>query len=194
MLRGFSGVRDINRSWWSPMIRGIVAVLFGLVALILPGLTLRVLIALFGAYVLLDGIFAIVAALQAIQARRSFVWSLVEGIASITVGILTFFWPGLTALVLLYFVAFWAILTGVVEIVAAVELRRIIQGEWLLLLSGVLSIVFGVVLVLFPGAGALSLIWLIGIYAIVFGVLLIDLSLRLRSVRDERAQRMTPAF
>lgn len=188
----------LARNWWAVLIRGIAAVLFGILALVLPGLTLRVLVLLFGAYALVDGIFAIVAAVQALNRRqgfdwRSIGWPIVEGIAGIIAGLLTFFWPGVTAFVLLYFIGAWAIITGITEIVQAVALRRIIQNEWLLILSGAASIVFGILLYLFPGAGAVAIVWLIGSYAILFGILLIGLSLRLRSMRMQ-GQRMTPAF
>lgn len=181
------------RNWWAVLIRGIVAVLFGLLALILPGLTLRVLIALFGAYVLVDGIFAIIAAVRAIEQRRSFGWLLFEGVVGIIAGVLTFFYPGLTALVLLYFIAAWAILTGIAEIVQAIELRRVIHNEWLLILGGIASILFGLLAFFLPGVTALTLIWLIGIYAIIFGVALIALSLRLRGMQHRR-ETMRPAF
>jgi uncharacterized membrane protein HdeD (DUF308 family) len=169
-----------------------VAVLFGLLALFLPGLTLQVLIALFGAFVLVDGILAIAGAIRAIQRQRRFGWLLVEGILGILRGLFAFVWPSVTALVLVYFIAAWAILTGIADVVQAVELGRVISNEWLLILSGALSIVVGILLFLFPSGGALALVRLIGIYAILFGALLIGLSFRIRSLQ-ERSQRMTPA-
>lgn len=188
----------LARNWWSVLIRGIVAVLFGILALFLPKLTLQVLILLFGVYALVDGIFALVAAVQAFNRRRGFTWRsvgwpILEGIAGIVVGLLAFLWPGETALVLLYLIAAWAIVTGIAELVQAVALRRIIRNEWLLVLSGIASIVFGILLFVFPGAGALAIVWLIGAYAILFGALLIGLSLRLRSMRP-RGETMTPAY
>lgn len=187
----------VARNWWALLIRGIIAVLFGVLALLLPGLTLRVLVLLFGAFALVDGIFAIVAAVRELGRRRTFDWRrvgwpLIEGIAGIVAGLLTFFWPGITALVLLYFIGAWAIITGIAEIMQAVELRRIIRNEWLLVLSGIASVVFGILLFLFPGAGALAVVWLIGIYAIIFGILFIALSLRLYSAGSHR-ESMTPA-
>lgn len=188
----------LARNWWAVLIRGIAAVLFGILALILPGLTLQVLILLFGVYALVDGIFAIMSAVRALNRRRGFDWRsvgwpIIEGIIGIVVGLLAFFWPGETALVLLYFIGAWAILTGISEIVQAVALRRIIQNEWLLILGGVASIVFGILAFAIPGATALAIVWLIGLYAIVFGVLLIGLSLRLRSMRT-RGETMRPAY
>jgi uncharacterized membrane protein HdeD (DUF308 family) len=177
-------LETLTRYWWAVALRGAVALLFGLLALIWPGITVIVLVALFGAYALVDGAFALG---TAIFGRRDGAggrgWLVVEGIAGIAVGILTFAWPGVTALVLLWLIAAWALVTGVLEIVAAVRLRREIQGEWVLALSGVLSVLFGIVLIVWPAAGALAVVFLIAIYAIVFGVVLLALALRLRRLR-----------
>jgi uncharacterized membrane protein HdeD (DUF308 family) len=159
-----------------------------------PHIALVVLIALFGAYALVDGVFAIVSAVRAAERHMRWWPLLVEGLAGIVVGVLTFVWPGLTALVLLYFIASWAILTGVFEILAAVRLRREITGEWLLGLTGVLSVVFGLLLIIVPGAGALTVVWLIGTYALVFGVVLVGLALRLRGRSQERISQVTWAW
>jgi uncharacterized membrane protein HdeD (DUF308 family) len=156
-------------------------VLFGLMALILPSITLIVLVALFGAYVLVDGVIALGTAIfgdRSTTGRRG--WLVVEGIAGIVTGILTFAWPGVTALVLLWLLAGWALVTSVLEIVAAVRPRREIQGEWLLALSGALSVLFGILLVAWPAAGALTVVFLIGAYAIVFGAVHVGLGLRHR--------------
>ena len=170
--------------WWAVLIRGIAAVLLGVVALVQPRISLAVLLALFGAYALIDGIFAIVVAFR--KHGGSPWWALViEGIAGILVAAITFFAPRVTALALLYLVAGWAIVTGIAEIVAAVRLRQIIQREWLLALSGVLSIIFGVLIAAQPRAGLTTLVWLIGIYAIVFGSALIGLSFRLRRLEQD---------
>ena len=175
----------LARNWWAIALRGLFAVLFGVAAFIWPGITLAVLVLLWGAYALVDGIFALVAAVRAAE-RRATWWPLVlEGILGIVAGVLTFLWPGITALVLLYLITAWAILTGIAEIVAAVRLRRVLTGEWLLGLAGVVSIVFGVLLIVFPGAGALAVVWLIGAYALVFGIVLIVLGFRLRGVQRE---------
>lgn len=182
---------ELTRSWWVFVLRGVFAVLFGLAAIIWPGITLGVLILLFGAFALAEGVLAIVAAIGAARRETSW-WPLVlEAVLAIGIGLATFAWPGITALVLLSLIAAWAIVTGVLEIVAAIRLRREIEGEWLLGLAGAASLLFGILLVLNPAAGALAVTWLIGIYAVFFGVLLIGLGFRLRGLRErvEAAQR-----
>ncbi|MDQ3466706.1 MAG: HdeD family acid-resistance protein [Chloroflexota bacterium] len=175
----------LARNWWALALRGVLAILFGVIAWIWPDLTVRALVLLFGAYALVDGVFAIVAAATGAGGRRW--WALViEGLLGIAVGLITMVWPDLTALALLYFIASWAIITGVLEIFAAFELRREIEGEWLLGLGGLASILFGLILIVFPGDGALALIWLIGAYAIFFGALLIGLAWRVRSMGDRQ--------
>jgi uncharacterized membrane protein HdeD (DUF308 family) len=169
----------LTRHWWAVALRGVAAVLFGLMALIWPGITLIVLVALFGAYVLVDGVMAIATAIgRGPGVPRA--WLIVEGVADIVVGVLTFTWPGITTMVLLWVIAAWAIVTGAIEIVNAVRLRRELHGEWLLALGGVLSVLFGIALVVWPVVGALGLVMLIGAYAVVFGVALIALATRLR--------------
>jgi uncharacterized membrane protein HdeD (DUF308 family) len=174
----------LSRNWWALALRGLLAVLFGLAAFFLPGITLTALILLFGAYMLVDGIFAIIAAVRA-EGRDARWWLLVaEGVLGVLAGIVAFIWPGLTALALLYFVAAWAIVTGAFEIVGAIRLRREIEGEWALILAGVLSVIFGVLLVVLPAeVGILSLVWLVGAYALVFGILLIILAFQVRNQR-----------
>jgi uncharacterized membrane protein HdeD (DUF308 family) len=178
-------LEKITQNWWMFAVRGVVAIIFGVLALIWPGQTLQALVLVFGAYALVDGIFAVIAG---IAARGYFDrwWAvLLEGVAGVVIGLLTFFWPNITALVLLYFIAAWALITGIFEIVAAIQLRRVITGEWMLILGGLLSILFGILLFVFPGTGAVSLIWLIGIYAIVFGISEIIFAFRLRGLGHE---------
>ena len=170
----------LSRYWWLFLIRGVAAVIFGILALIWPELTVQVLIYLLGAYLVVDGIFTAAAALSEREQSERWWVGLLEGLASILAGLAIFFWPDLSLLILLYLVAAWALITGIMEIVAAVELRRAIEGEWLLVLGGIVSILFGIVAFFFPGAGLVTIVWLIGIYAVVFGVLLIVLSFRLR--------------
>ena len=137
----------LARNWWALVLRGLFAVLFGIMALAWPGITLGALVLLYGAYALADGVFAIAAVMAGRTGGRPW-WSLlVEGLVGIAVGIMTFAWPGITALVLLYLIAAWAVVTGIFEIVAAIRLREEIRGEWLLALSGILSILFGLALV-----------------------------------------------
>jgi uncharacterized membrane protein HdeD (DUF308 family) len=172
----------LARNWWALALRGLFAILFGIAAFAWPGITLGALVLLYGAYALIDGVFAVA---EAVVGRTEGLpwWALLlEGVAGIAVGVLTFAWPGITAIVLLYLIAAWAVVTGAFEIAAAIRLRREIRGEWLLALSGVLSIAFGVALVVNPGAGALAVIWLIGAYAIAFGALMLALAFRLRGV------------
>ena len=175
----------ITRNWWLYGLRGLAAVIFGVLALIWPEQAKVVLVLLFGAYVLVDGVFAAIAGV-ALHRYVDLWWAvLLEGAAGIVIGLFTFFWPNITGLVLLYFIATWALITGIFEIWAAVQLRRLIPGEWALIVSGLLSIIFGVVLFVFPGAGAVSLVWLIGLYAIFYGILLIFLCFRLHGLRRD---------
>jgi uncharacterized membrane protein HdeD (DUF308 family) len=171
----------LTRNWWALAIRALFAVIFGILAFAMPRVTLAALVLLFGAYAIADGVFAIIAAVKAAGGARRWWWLVLEGILSIAVGVLTFVMPGITALFLLYLIAFWAILTGAFEIGIAIRLRKEITGEWLMALCGIASVLFGVLLVFFPGAGALAVIWWIGAYAIVFGALLLALAFKLRN-------------
>ena len=172
-------VDELARHWWVIALRGLAAVLFGVLAFVWPGMTLAVLVLLFGAYALVDGILAIVVAARGGTDNRLVLG--LEGVVGVLAGLATFVFPGLTALVLLYIIAFWAVLTGVLEVVAAVRLRRVITNEWGLIIGGILSVLFGIVLIVSPGAGALAVVFLIGAYAVLFGVSLLMLSWRLRS-------------
>ena len=182
---------ELVRSWWLFVLRGVFAVLFGLAAIIWPGIALGALILLFGAFAVADGILAILAGIQA--ARREMQWwpLVLGGVLGIGIGLATFAWPGITALVLLSLIAAWAIVTGILEIVAAIRLRREIQGEWLLGLAGAASLIFGLLLVANPGAGALAVVWVIGLFALFFGIVLIGLGLRLRGLEDRVAAGRT---
>jgi uncharacterized membrane protein HdeD (DUF308 family) len=178
------GMRSVVDHWWALAVRGVAAVLFGVLAFVWPGVTLAVLVLLWGAYALVDGALAVVASFRTGHDHR---WSLLlEGLVGIAAGVVTFVWPGLTALVLVYIIAIWALITGVLEVLAAIRLRQVITNEWWLLLSGIASLVFGIVLVVAPGAGALALIWLIAAYAIIFGVLLLGLAFRLRGMAQRQ--------
>ena len=171
----------LARNWWALVLRGLFGVLFGIMAFVWPGVTLAVVALLYGAYALVDGVFAITAAVVGSRSDIPW-WALaVEGLLGITVGVITFCWPGITELALILMIAAWSVVTGVFEIVAAIRLRKEVRGEWLLALSGMLSILFGGILVVFPVAGAVAISWLIGAYAITFGVLFMFLGFRLRS-------------
>lgn len=174
----------MSRKWWVLALRGLAGVLFGLAAFVWPGITLLALVTLFGVYALVDGILALVTALTRDTGRRNWWALLAEGLAGIAIGIVTFIWPGITAFGLLYLIAFWALVTGVFEIITAIRLRREIAGEWMMALAGVLSIAFALLLVIYPLAGAMSVLWIIGSYAIFFGVLMIVLAFRLRHLQD----------
>lgn len=178
-------MRILARNWWAMALRGLFAVIFGIVAIVWPGLTLSALIIIFGAYALVDGVFAIVSAIRRAGEYSRWWMLLIEGVIGVGAGIIAIVWPGLTALALLYIIAFWAILTGAFEITAAIRLRREIETEWFLGLGGLLSILFGIILIIFPGSGALALTWLIGAYAIIFGIALIVLGLRLRTLAGD---------
>jgi uncharacterized membrane protein HdeD (DUF308 family) len=171
----------LARNWWALALRGLVAVLFGLLTIFIPGVTLVTLVLLFGAFALVDGIFNVTAAFRS----ASHHWALlIEGVIGILAGILTFAWPAITAIALLYLIAFWAIFTGIFEIIAGVRLRRAITNEWALILMGVLSLLFGILILFAPGAGALAIVLWIGVYALIFGVFLLVLAFRLRGHRD----------
>ena len=171
----------LGRNWGWIVVRGVAAVIFGVLALLLPGITLAALVLVWGAYALADGVLALIAASRIRDRGKPFWALLIVGILGIGAGILTFIWPAMTALVLLAFIAAWSLAMGVFQIIAAIRLRKTIEHEWLLGLSGLLSVIFGLLMLISPGAGALAVLWVIGAYAIVFGVLLIALGLKLRS-------------
>ena len=185
-------VETLTRYWWAVTLRGAFAVLFGLVALIWPHITVLALVIIFGAYVLVDGVLRLVAAVRGPRrsgAQSSRGWLAFSGVAAILVGVVTLVWPDVTALVLLWLIAAWALVTGVVEIAAALRLRGRVDGVWLLGVGGVLSVLFGIIVAVWPAAGALAIIVFIGVYALIFGAVLIMVGLRLRRL----GQRADPA-
>ena len=182
---GLPLLRSLAENWWLLMLRGIAAVAFGILAFIWPGITLLALTYLFAAYALIDGVFALGAAIFGHTGGMVPRWWLaVVGIIGILAGLIAFAWPGMTALLLLLLIASWAIVIGALEIVGAIRLRKEIEGEWWLIISGLLSIAFGVILFVQPGSGALALIWVIGIYAILAGGSLIGLAYRLKNLKQ----------
>lgn len=174
-------VRSLSQNWWLVVLRGMLAILFGVTAIIWPGITLLSLIVLFGVYAIVDGLVAIWTGFSRTKESARWWTFLVEGILNIGAGIAALVWPGLATLVFIYIIASWAVITGVLEIAAAVRLRHEITNEWFLALGGLLSIGLGILLFLQPAAGSLAIIWMIAGYALVFGILLVVLGIRLRN-------------
>jgi uncharacterized membrane protein HdeD (DUF308 family) len=172
--------RLLARNWWLFLLRGIAALIFGILSLLWPGLSLLTLILFFGAYALVDGVFALSAAIVGRASAEVRWWLVLVGLLGIGIGIATVLWPGLTALMLLYFIACWVAATGILQIIGAVELRKAIENEWWLIFDGAFSLLFGILLFVIPGAGAVALIWLIGLFAIVFGVLMIGFAFKIK--------------
>jgi uncharacterized membrane protein HdeD (DUF308 family) len=170
----------LSRHWWLLLLRGLAAIVFGVLAWVQPGISLAAVVLLFGAYAMADGILASWTAIAGAKGHDHQWVLLIHGLLGIGIGILTFVAPGITALALLFYIAIWAIATGVLQIVTAIRLRKEIKNEWMLILAGLASVVFGAVIAAAPGAGALGLLWLIGFYALVFGVLLVILAFRTR--------------
>ena len=180
----------LSRYWWTFVLRGIFAIIFGVVLAWIwpakPAITLQVIVIFFGAYAFVDGILLVINALGGWR-REQYHWLLLlEGLVGVGIGIITFVNPAVTAIALLFYIAVWSIATGVLEISSAIQLRKEARSEGWMILSGIASIVFGVLLMIFPGAGALGVIWLIATYAIVFGVLLVGLGFKLKSRRSQK--------
>jgi len=167
-------------NWWMLALRGVAAVIFGVLALIWPGVTLFTLVILYGAFAFVDGILAIGSAISGGTDRSARWWLVIVGLAGIAAGLITLIWPLSVAVILLLFIAAWAIVTGVFQIIGAIRLRKEIDNEWLLILSGALSVVFGIILLTQPAAGALALVWVIGFYAILYGVIELALAFKLK--------------
>lgn len=183
----------MSRYWWALVLRGLAAIVFGALALAWPGLTLTVLVALFGAYALVNGVFAVVAAIGGRRHTDQWGLLLVEGLLGIVIGALTWVAPGITAAALLLYIAVWSLFTGVLQIGAAVRLRKEIRGELWLGLAGALSIAFGMMMLAYPVAGALSVVWLIGAYSIAFGIALTALGFRVHSLGRHDHTHAVPA-
>ena len=175
--------------WWTFIVRGIVAILFGVIAFVFPPLGVGFLVGLFAAWAIIDGVGSLLTGIRTRGQDRSWWLEILEGVIGVAAGVIALVLPvGFVAEILLLLIAAWAILTGILEIVMAVRLRRVIEGEVWLALAGVASIVFGVVLFLFPAAGILSIVWLIAGFAIAFGVFFVMLGWRLRGI-DQLARR-----
>lgn len=178
--------------WWIPVLRGVLAILFGILALFWPGITILALVIVFGAYAIVDGVFALIAAFRG-PTEEHRVGMAAVGVLGILAGVVALLWPGITALALLLVIAAWFVATGVFEIIAGVRLRKEIENEWLPILSGVVSVIFGILLLAWPAGGALAIAWLIGLSAIAYGITLIALGLRLRKTRTHlRSMPVSP--
>lgn len=177
-LRGLLG-----KNWWLFLLRGMAAIIFGVLALIWPAITLVTLVLLYGAFAFADGIFSLIAGITGKTGRNSRWWLIVFGVLGIAAGVLTVIWPGITALILLFFIAFWSIVGGVFQIVGAIRLRKEIDNEWWLILGGALSVLFGLALLVLPGPGALALVWLIGSFAVAYGITLVIFAFRMRQYK-----------
>jgi uncharacterized membrane protein HdeD (DUF308 family) len=173
----------ISRKWWVPLIRGICAILFGLFAITSPVISLFVLALLYGAVVFADGVTGIVLGIRGGMNGRSWWEMILLGLLGVFAGLVAIAWPGLTIVILVFIIAWWAIIRGIFEIVAAIRLRRVIQGEWLLILSGIITVLFGLVLLFRPIAGALTLMLFVGWFMIFLGILAIGFSFRLRGLK-----------
>ena len=172
----------LGRNWWLLLLRGLVAIVFALLTWAQPGVSLAALVLVFGIYVLADGLLGVWSAIAKRRDNRHWWLLLLWGLVGIVVGVMTFIMPGITGLVLLMYIAAWAVITGVLQIVAAIRLRKEIKGEWLMILSGLVSVAFGVLLFLQPGAGALAVAWMIAAYAFIFGVLMVLLAFKVRKL------------
>lgn len=179
-------IEVLTQKWWAVALRGVLAIVFGIVALVFPGATLVSLALIFGAYAFVSGMFALVAAFG--SRGRDAVWYVLDGILGIAVGVATFFFPGITAQALVFLIGVWAILTGIFEVIAGFELP--IKRDWLLVISGIISIIFGVLVFAYPVSGALAVVWMIGIYALVHGIMMLAFGIRLRSLRGNIAAQM----
>jgi uncharacterized membrane protein HdeD (DUF308 family) len=175
----------LAQNWWAVALRGVFAILFGLIALFVPGATILSMVLFFSAYMLVDGIFGIVAGVRAAGRGQRWGWLILEGLANIAVGVIAFLWPGLTVLAFILMLAAWSLVTGIMVVVAAFKLDPEYGRGWLIF-SGIVSVLFGIALVIAPLIGAVVLTWWLGAYAVVFGISLLILAFKLRSHKDDR--------
>lgn len=172
-----------THNWWSLVLRGLLAVIFGVVAFIMPGVTWTALVFVWGAYAITDGIFSMIAGFRAPSGYKRWWLMLISGVLGVLAGVTAFLLPVLTGLFLILLMAGWAVATGVLEIVAAVQMRKYITGEWVLVVSGIASVVFGILMFINPYAGAVAVVWIIGSYAVIFGILTMILGFKLRILK-----------
>ena len=182
LATGFANI--LSRTWWALLLRGVIAIVFGVFAFSHPGLSLTTMALLFGLFVLFDGVGGVVTAISGRKDSDQWIVLLLWSVVSVAIGLITLFAPSVTTFVLLFYIAIWAIATGVLQVVAAVRVRKEIEGEWRLIAGGVISVAVGLVLLARPAVGALAFIWLIGAYAFVFGVLLVVLAFKVRALRS----------
>jgi uncharacterized membrane protein HdeD (DUF308 family) len=169
-----------RRNWWALLLRGLAAIVFGVLTWLQPAASAAALVLVFGIYVLVDGVLAIISSFQSRQESRHWWVVLIWGLISAVVGLLMLFQPAVTALVMTIYIGVWALMTGVMEIVAAMRLRKEIQGEWLLILGGLISVLFGIFVLMQPAAGMMAMLWVLATYAVVFGVLMVILAFKVR--------------
>lgn len=187
MTMAMPHVSELASNWWALALRGAVSILLGLVAFTMPGLTIVALVTIFGVYAFVEGVLAIMAAMRGIREHDRWGWMLVEGIVCIVAGLVAFFMPGVGALAIVWLVAAWALTTGVLEIGAGIRLRKVIEGEWMLILAGVLAIMLAFFIISRPGLGAVLLATWLGVYAIFSGIVTLLLAFRIRNWSHEHA-------
>jgi uncharacterized membrane protein HdeD (DUF308 family) len=183
--------RTLAQNWWAIALRGLFAVVFGLLTFVLPGITIATLVILFAAYMLVDGVFAIVAGVKAAQRHERWGSLVLEGVANILAGVVAILWPAITVLVFVYLVAFWSLVSGILMIMAAFKLTGE-HGRWWMAIAGALSVGFGLLLAIMPIAGAVVLTLWLGVYAVVFGAMLLVASFRLRTMREANPAGVVP--
>jgi uncharacterized membrane protein HdeD (DUF308 family) len=185
-------VRTLSQNWWLVLLQGVLSVVLGVLALAMPGVTLGALILLWGLFALLNGVVDVFSAIGAAGSHRSWGWQLAGGLVGILAGLAILRWPGQTALFVLYLVAFWAIMMGIVRVVGAIADHEMLPHAWLVALAGVVSVLFGIAMFAWPGVGLLTLVYLVGIYAIVYGVIACAIAFRLRSLPERMAGTLMP--
>ncbi|MEO3813067.1 HdeD family acid-resistance protein [Sphaerisporangium sp. B11E5] len=183
---------ETTRHWWSYAVRGVAAVLFGILAIVWPLMTLFTLVVLFGAFAVISGVITLVGTARGDHPGESRPWAIASGVLGIAAGVIAWLWPGITTFALLMLIAAYAVLIGGAEIVAAFRRRRSGETEWMYVVYGALAVLFGILMFLWPASGALALTWLIGIFAIVYGAALLMLAYRIRDVRQKGAAGTAP--
>jgi uncharacterized membrane protein HdeD (DUF308 family) len=185
MTMAMPRVSQAASNWWKIALRGAVAILFGLLALSRPGITFAAIVGLVGAYLLVDGVLTVVASIRVMREYERWGWTMIAGIVSIGAGLIVFATPAAGAMALVWLVALWAIVHGILEILAGIRLRKIIQDEWLLILAGALALALGILILMRPGLGAVLLMTWIGVYALLAGIAMLMLSFRIRKWSNE---------